>query len=376
VSPLRRIKTEFALIGCGGAAMLAANRLISQGHNVALINPLPAFAIDDIRPYSGLGLWNSAYRSQDNVTLPHLYDRTVARLRDAFPAALENSGFTKTEFWSVLSSTPVHRLATEELEREFFRLERKSWSHGQFRLVNPEHVLARTRRLGVDLTQVAQVEGAVIRAYGLWWNAAQMGHYLTQFIHNKFGAGSDYNCFTDASIEGRYGRRLVLELKQGEEVSVEAERAVLIFLSGELLPAVKTIVAGCSEPWIQGVRKKRREQHFARFEKNLSPSTDDGSSVFMELGNVRYRWQQSNGVATWQSIKGPDGLEKVVDEGLRLHSVPRSSSRFVHADRAFTLEWEWKNAQWRGTSHDTYWATAFEGDLSGVLELLWNLPSH
>jgi hypothetical protein len=83
-------------------------------------------------------------------------------------------------------------------------------------------------------------------------------------------------------------------------------------------------------------------------------------------------------MATWRSPKGPDGLERVVDEGLRVQKSQGSSppARFAAATRSFRLEWEWKTPMWRETSHHTHWATAFEGDLLGIQELLWNLPRH
>jgi hypothetical protein len=376
---MKRVKAEIIVIGNGGAAMLAASRLMSLGVRTALINPSADFEIGDLRPHSGLGLWNAAYRSAEETSLPVLYDKLVSRMREVFPAALEESGLMKTEYWSVLSTTLIHRAVTQELEKEFFRLERKHWSSGQFRLVNPEHVLVRTRRLGIDLPQVAQIEGAVIRAYGLWWNAARMGLYLSQFVRDKFSqATGEHFCFENASIEGRYGKRIVVADREGGEVSVEAERGIYVFLTGDLLPEVKSIVAACEEPWIQGVRKRRREQHYVWFERPESAdwnnSSNDEEDLSMELGGTRYRWAKCGGVATWQATKGPDGLERVVDEGLRLHSLPIASTRFVRSTRTFRLEWDWKYPQWRATSHDTHWATAFEGDLTSIMELLWNLP--
>ena len=380
---MRRIKTEVAIIGSGATAMLAANRLTSQGTSVVLVNPEPEFGIGDLRPSTGLGLWNAAYRAEQNVSLADLYETLIDRMREVFPATVEQSGLTKGEYLSILSSTLIHRTVTEELEREFFKLERKPWSSGQFRLVNPEHVLARTKRLGVELPHVAQVEGGVVRAYGLWWDAAKMGLYLSQFIHNKFLSNpAEVHCFKDADIKGRYGRKIVLLTRDGEEINIESERAVYVFLTGELLPHIRSIVAACDEPWIQGVRKRRKEQHFVWFERPAplqarslasAPSDDD---VWLELGQTRYRWSMSGGSATWRSGKGPDGLERVVDEGLRLHGLPRRATRFTRAERAFKLEWDWKNPQWRETSHKTFWATSFEGDLVKILELLWNLPHH
>jgi hypothetical protein len=375
---MRRIRTEVAIIGDGAAAMMAAARLTSQGTDVTIVNPCSEFGIDDLRPHGGLSLWSAAYRAEQGTSLSGLHDQLVERLKETFPAPLAQSGLRRIEHWSVLSSTPVHRPATEELEREFFKLERKEWSTGQFRLVNPEHVLARLRRLGIDLTPVAQIEGAIVRTYALWWDAPRMGAALSQFIRDKFAPASGKHALVGAKVRRRFGRKIEVSTAEGEEAAIEAERAVLIFLSGGLLPEIKPIVAACGEPWIQGVRKRRREQHFVWFEKRAPESAAEAEDLWVELGSTRYLWSGSGGMATWRSLKGPDGLERVVDEGLRVQKTQGATApaRFAAASRAFRLDWEWKNPMWRETSHQTYWATAFEGDLLGIQELLWNLPRH
>lgn len=376
---MRRLKTEVLIIGNGSAAILAANRFVGQGASVVLVNPMPEFGIEDLRPRTGLSLWNAAYRSDNpNVSLSDLYETLESRLREVFPATVAQSGLRRCEHWSVLSTTPIHRAATDDLEREFFRLERKPWSAPHIRLVNPEHVLARTRRLGLDLPVVAQLEGAVIRNNGITWDAARMGMYLCQFVRNRFSEQSPTElCFTDVTIKGRYGRKVVITATDGEEVSIESE-SVVIFLTGELLPHIKSIVAACDEPWIQGTRKRRREQHFVWFERPQKKDQPKASEedLWLDLGSTRYMWSQAGGSATWTSQRGPDGLERVIDEGLRLQSLPRPNTRFTQAQRAFRLEWEWRTPQWRETSHHAYWATCFEGDLYGITELLWNLPHH
>lgn len=360
---MRRIKSEFGIIGSGAAAMLAANRLTLQGHDIVLINPMPEYGIGDLRPHHGLGLWNAAYRSDDDgISLADLQELLESRLREIFPAPLEQSGLSKGECWSVLSTTPVHRNTSQELEREFFRLERKKWSTGQFRLVNPETVVARAHARGINLPLVAQIEGAVLRSYAIGWDAPRMGLYLTQFIHHRFPE----RVFTDAEIEGHYGRKVVFQTREGEEVSFEAERGIFVFLTGDLLPSIKSIVASCDEPWIQGVRKRRREQHFIWFR---GAKESAGEPFWMELGPARYRLG-SRREATWSARKGPDDLDRVVDEALRL----QKDGRFTGCLREFCLEWEWKGPAWRQTRHSLRWATAFEGDLFNMTELLWNLP--
>lgn len=381
---MRRIKTEIAVIGSGGTTIFAANRLLSLGHDVVLINPEDEFNFHDLRPYHGLGLWNAAYRSEDGaVSLSGLYETLLSRIREVFPAPIEQSGLTRREYWSVLSSTPVHRDITADLEREFFRLEKRPWSSGQFRLVNPEHITTRARRLGIDLTRVAQVEGGVVRSNALWWDAARVGLYLSQLLKTKFSGEGALPGFAGAKIEGRYGRKLVLSVG-GEELSVEAGRAIFIFLTGEIFPFIKSIIAPCTESWIQGIRTRRKEQHFISFERvpnhdesgpPLTLPIDTEEPVWLELGSTRYHWTLNEGMATWQAGRGPDGLEHVLDEGMRFQSQQNTSTRFVRSLRGFKLDWDWKNPQWRETSHETYWATSFEGDLWNIMELLWNLPS-
>lgn len=363
---MRRIKTEVAIIGSGFTAVLGAIRLINKNQGVVLINPAPEFELSDLRPQTGLGLWNAAYRDESNLSLSDLYDKLEARLKEIFPAALENIELNRCEHWSVLSSTPIHRRVTEDLEREFFKLERKPWSAGQFRLVNPDTAIARARKLDLELDLVARIGGAIVKNYGITWNSVRMGFYLSQFIHEKMKP------FIGAKILGRYGRKLVVRTKEKEEVSIESDNVVLIFLSGELLPHVKTIVSSCKEPWIQGVRKRRREQHFSWFERQRLTQPSD--PIWVELGDVRYLWSHQSGSASWSAPKGPDGLERVVDEALRLRSKPHADTRFVRSQRTFRLDWDWKAPQWKPTAHQTYWATGYEGDLWNVTELLWNMP--
>lgn len=379
---MRRLKTEVVIIGNGSAAMFAANKLLTQGTTVTLINPASEFFLDELRPFHGLGLWNAAYRDEtNNSSLPDLYDLLCSRVKEVFPAPLEAAQISKGEHWGILSRTPIHRRATENMEREYFKLERKSWSAGQFRLVNPDHVDVRIRQLGVELPRVAQADGAIVRSYAISWNPIEINHHLVQFIRNKLEnpqSGTNSACFVGARIEGRYGRKLVLQTKESEELSVEAERAILIFFSGDLLPYIKTIVAACEEPWIQKVRKRRREQHFIWLERNpkIELSRD---SLWMALGDIQYFWNLSpsdkdQGIASWSTQKGPDGFEKVVDEGLRLMHLKKTQTKYIKNTRSFHLEWEWKAPQWKETSHQTFWATGYEGDLWDTMEVVWNLP--
>lgn len=372
---MKKVKAEVVLLGSGSAVLMAAQRLSSLGTSFVVVNPLEEFGIGDIRPYDGLGLWNAAYRgvnqgSQSQPSLADLYELLENRVRESFPAPLDQTSLRRAECWSVLSTTPVHEERTRELEKEFFKIERKRWSSGHFRLVNPDHVNARFRKIDVNVSDVAQVEGAVVRSYAIWWDAARMGLLLNQSAYSRFAD----RCFTKMTVLNRFGRRLVLRDSAGEELSVEAEKGIFIFLTGEILPHLKNIVASCSEPWIQGVRKRRREEHLAWFETPYSSEEDE--FVLMELGDTTYRWTKKNGVAVWSVRRGPDGLDRVVDEALRLHGSGEVQTRYTYSVREFFLEWDWKMPLWKETSHDTFWATSFEGDLFKVTELLWNFPRH
>ena len=74
-------------------------------------------------------------------------------------------------------------------------------------------------------------------------------------------------------------------------------------------------------------------------------------------------------------MKGPDSIDRIIDEGLRALSSPAEEARFTGAIREFYFDWEWKGPSWRETSHDTHWATAFEGDITSALEILWKMPT-
>lgn len=393
------------MVGSGCAAMLAASRLSNLGVDLAIVNPASEFGAGDLRAGSGTGLWNAACRALDpghqggkysgaagaaaksaaraipkkTPALPEIYDRVVGRLREIFPASIERTGLSKGECWSILSSTPVYRKKTEELEREFFRFEKHAFSSGHYRLVNAESVGALAKRFGIDLAAVAQVDGAVQRTYAIHWDAVEMAYHLAAHVFRKFPD----RCFVGAEIESRAGKRLILATPDGESVLVEADRAVLVLLTGQILPELRHLIASCDEQWLRGVRKRRRERHFAWFEKDRRTGVGDraasapglaGEAVWLELGSTHYLWGASRGYASWSSGRGPDGLDRVVDEGLRLHRFPAPASRFVRTEREFWMEWDWKAPTWRRTRHDTYWGTAFEGDLAAVLELVWNLP--
>ena len=393
---MRRLKTDVAIIGSGTLAIFIAQALLAKPLREVLINPLKEFDCSDIRPHAGLGLWNAIYRSQQSQqsqfgsTLSGYEHELERRLRDLFPAPVQNSGLRRLDQWTLLSGTPIHKAHTDDFEKEYFRLEKKNWASGHVRLINPDHALTILRKQGLEVQRVAQLEGAFVRNYALWWDAPKILSFLLHFLKNRFSqAGAerllshkhDAFLFKGVKIRGRYGRRVVIEGSDFEEVSVEPESNLMICLTGDLLPTMRSVVAACDEPWIQGVRKRRREQHFAWF--NSPTLTCDSNAFWIEIGGTKYlcgkggadlRESGSAAYATWTSERGPDALDSVVDEGFRILDSGSRKPRFVRSERTFRLEWDWKNPQWRTTAHDTQWATAFEGDLWSTLELAWNVP--
>jgi len=229
-----------------------------------------------------------------------------------------------------------------------------------------------SKRLGLELSDVAQVEGGVVRNYALSWNSVGIASALARFTQSRLIANELCTCFLGVSVDGKYGRKVVVSSRQHGTVSLEAERGVLIFLGGEILPLIKSLVAPCDEPWIKGVRRRRREQHFVWLRSALPPQSSEINPCWIELGQTRYFFSGNSVCATWQAEKGPDGLDRVVDEALRLRR--ELSPQFVRSARTFRLDWDWKIPQWRTTSHQTHWGTSYEGDLWGILELAWNNP--
>ena len=265
---MKRLKAEYIILGDGCAALFAAAKLLETGATVILVNPQEDFSINDIRCRDGLALWRAAFRSPDSaVTLPNLWDRLSLRLRESLPISLEESGITRCEHWSIFSSTPIHQNATSLWEQEYFRLERKDWSAGHVRLVNPDYADVRFRNYLMRLSRVAAVEGAMVRQHGLSWNAPMIGRVLSEFIFQKSqieGQSHFVQILKGVRVTKREGRRLNL-VQASEDITVDYEKALLVFLTGDIVPEIKNLTNPLSEPWIQSLRKKRREQHFAWF---------------------------------------------------------------------------------------------------------------
>lgn len=362
-----KVKVETLIIGDGGAALFAAVRAINEGHTVAIVNPFPGFGVGDLRPRDGLCLWNAAFRASSlTVSLPNLWDELGARLREALPVSLGQAALKRVEQWSLFSSVPVHRLNTAEKEQEYFRLERKPWSAGMVRLVNPEFVEMKFKPLGLRLNRVASVEGAMVRGSAVLWDPLAMGRALSEFLAQKEREGRCH-VFTGCSVKNRVGRRLKFS-RPGAEPVVEYTGRCLIPLTGDLLPFLRPMLRmEDEEGWIQGLRKRRREQQFAWFQCDGGPQ--GGDPLWFDLGEVSYLKRGPQMEACWRTTTGPDGLDTVVDEGIRL-----GARRFQRNLRGFSLEWEWKTPQWRTTPYDTHWATAFEGDIWAHMELLGAAP--
>ena len=378
----KRLQSEVVVLGNGCAALFATTHLLNRGYEVILINPQSEFSVNDIACQNGLSLWDAAYRTSSlTISLTRIWDDFMKRLKEALPVSIDEAAVMRSEHWSLFSSTPVHQNATIGFEQEYFRLERKPWTVGQVRLVNPDYVDAKFKALGLRLSHVASVEGAMVRQNAIWWDAHRIGRALNEFVWRKSQEGR-LQVFTNAELENKVGRRLVFS-SNGQHYSLEHKNKFYVILTGDLVPHLKGIIQTIEEPWIQGLRKRRREQHNAHFQRRGIQKANRGANsnpLWLEIGAVSYRWDLKNGWAHWTSKSGPDSLESVIDEGLRMEHIPSRRElgwiAFSSNQRHFKLEWEWKNPQWRNTAYDTHWATAFEGSLWSIMELLWTIPTQ
>ena len=363
---MKKIKTDVVIIGNGGSSLIALSKFLSQDLKVVFLNPSADFSFFDLVPNTGLGLWNSSYRSELSHSLSHRYDEFYSNLKEIFPAPIEEIELQKVDFISVLSKTPIHHERTLEIEQEYFKLERKSWAQRQIQLLGPENLISRLKSLNLNLMDVAQVEGGVARPYSLWWNSIHSSKFLKQFLLQKQNETRvDY--FEDINVSSKIQDRMMIETKNNEQIMIEADQGVFVFLTGDLLPFLKKAVSDEEEPWIQGIRKKRIEQRFLHFRRENNFSSN---GMWIELGETLYFLSQNQSVAVWSSSRGPDPLERVMDESLRLNM-----GKTMRYSRHFTLQWEWKLPQFRKTHSKVFWATAFENDLFGLTELLWTIPS-
>ncbi|MGE4231869.1 MAG: hypothetical protein AB7F43_00935 [Bacteriovoracia bacterium] len=380
---MRKLKTDVVLIGCGGAALFAFKRFQDLGFSVTLVNPLNDFGSTDLRVLNPLCLWDAVYR-EGSMSLTDCYEQFEARLHEVFPAALENLELQRPEVWSVLSTTLIHREQTTSFEKEFFKLEKKNFAAGFIRDASTEVLETRMAHYGLNLSSVAHLNGAIVRMGGLEWNPirthATLRHFLqSKFLNNDYAEveGREYYQFRRAKIENQYGRQIVFSMGK-QSYSVEGEKGVYVFLSGDLLPHIKSMVASKkseSGAWLAGVRKRRKEQHHLYFDRRVvaSDSALSEQPIWIELGGTLYKISQEALLASWVVTKGPDAFEFVLDESFRMQSR-KTDMRFTNSFRGFYLQWEWKNAQWKKTDFDTYWATGFEGNLFSLMELLWTIP--
>lgn len=398
----KKIVVDHLIVGSGTASLLLAVKLIREGANIALVNPQTEFSSADLLCDDGLALWKAAYKGQVDGGLGHLWDVLRKRLEEALPFAMERAQLTKSEHWSALSSTPIHANHTSALEAEFFRLERKVWALNQVRLVGPEFIDAKLKPYGLRPSAVASLEGAMIRQCAIHWNAQGMLDSLLEFISNKKN-DLNFPLLLDAPIRGRHGRRVDV-VNQGSEITIEYKESMQICLSGDLLPHIVPLTKSDAD-WISGVRRRRREVHFLnyRFEyfPRHKPSVADKvlpiQPIWFSLGPTQhFCHDQYSGYASWRAKSGPDGLDTVIDETLRMdagfvagqgeeHQMGAQFAVNVHKQypmymvvsdeqRFFRLEWEWKTAQWKQTEFQTHWVTAFEGDLWAILDMIEHHP--
>ena len=368
---VQRLSTDVVVLGDGCAALFLTTKLFQQGYKVVLINPRSEFGVNDIRPKDGLSLWNAAFKSQGlTINLSNLWDDFGEKVKEAFPVSITEAGLKKTESCGVLSSVPIHKEVTTQLEEEYFKLERKAWSAGHVRLVNPDLLEMKLKPHGLKVFSVASIDGALVRDYGVTWDFLNIGKNLSEFVAQKI---KEEQCisFKGAQIESKVGRRLTI-VHEGKKIQVEYNTGCYVMLTGDLIPHIKDVVKSASQraPWLLGLRKRRREQHHALFKRNLQKTHGLPESFWLHLGNVHYLWGAKQSVASWVSRSGPDSLDTVIDEGIRL-----GLGSFTSYSRNFRLEWDWKTPQWKETPYQTFWASAFEGDLLPLMELLWNSPT-
>jgi hypothetical protein len=363
--------TEALVIGDGCAALLTAVRLLQEGYKVAIVCPEGTFNCYDFLPYDGLSLWNAAFRwSSGDITLSTLWDILQERLIRAFPVSVETVQLKKLEQWTVLSSAPIHRNKTAIAEQDFFRLERKSWFQGQARLLNPDLVQIKFRAQGLRVEQVAAVEGALVRQFAVTWDPWALAKALIAFLYDK---ARDGHCFIleKAKLESRNGRRFQFESIEGA-TTVEYSKACYMPITGGVLPSMRQMSKADNDlSWMKGMRRRRKERQFIRFgpSKGVVTEPETKQSFWYEMGPLSCLWHGDHGLASWASGSGPDGFDIVCDEALRI-----SQGRLLSNFRTFSMQWEWKTAQWKEGDYSIYWGTAFEGDLWAGLELIERLP--
>lgn len=367
---MQKKTVDYLVIGNGGTTLAMAFRLLQLGHSVQILNPDPFFHGKDLRPASGNTLWHHALKQSSTQSLQKIFELFLKTVREFFPFSIDLAQFLLTDSWSVLSKTPVHSKSSAALENEFFKIEKRNWNAQWFRLLDPNYVSSFLDKNKIHLHQISNIDSVFFKSHALHWNASEiLKHYLEYFLALARENDLQFKIYFDAALKERYGKKLIFSHQEGNErkvTSLKVNKKILLSFCGNLLPKVKNIVAACSETWIQGVRKRRKERQFLWFEKGPSPL-----KLWIELGQSSTFFNESTAYVTWATKKGPDDLDRILDESLRICG---RDTQLIQTDRSFFLEWEWKSAQWRETSHDTYWATAHEGDLWSILDILSNIP--
>jgi hypothetical protein len=111
---MKKIQTDVIIIGSGSAALMGASRFAGLEKDIVILNPFREFNAMDFLPRHGMGLWNLSYFTKNDLN--ELYDKTLQRIREIYPASIESSGFKRIDCWSLFSSVPVHREKTIALE--------------------------------------------------------------------------------------------------------------------------------------------------------------------------------------------------------------------------------------------------------------------
>ncbi len=362
------LKAEVVLIGDSSLAILIAAHLIVSEVPFILINPHSHFDSYDLRPHDGLGLWQAAYRADKTTasnSLSHYYDLLVDRLQQFYPGSAQTLELQKLMVWTALSATPIHASATHEFEKVFYRLEKRDFAQSFLRLLSREHSLTLLERMRIKLGAIADIEASMQQDYGIVWNHVAAHTQLLQFLNYK---AQVIPVLKNFSIDKCVGKKIIGRYK-GCTVHVEATSKVIVALNGSLLPSIRPLLLQNKEPWVQGLRRRRVEYQVLELERD-SPHESSVTPFWLQLGEMRFLFQNKYLTMNWSVKNGPDSIEHGIDEVFRLER----NLRLFRMSRYFSLAWDWKTPQWRKSKFDYFWATSFEGSLWNMLDLVAKTP--
>ncbi len=371
---------QFAVIGNGAVSLLTTARLLALGYSVALINPAPEFDAADLEAFDGFCLWRHAYRHPESAAkgLPRLWEELNSRWRDLFPLAVGQTALKKADHWSIVSSVPWHTVFSDEVSESIFRLEKRAWAAPYLRVITPELLEIRMKKFGLGLKNVANVDQVFQRGFMVYWDSVAILRDLLEFFKERQESQS-LKIFQGARALQRTARRLRFA-HDGKNQEIVFDRRCLVLLTGDLLPRMKNFLKteadlseGSSETWIQSLRKRRIERHRLFFQRPEFQIDQEGFAF--SLGPAQYIMGSRGFAARWSTGKGPDQVEVIVDEVVRMDKDQRFPLSCMFHKRCFHLDWEWKNPQWRSFLPEVHYGTAFEGDLWSVPEIVSAIPT-